>query len=472
MNNSTQNFADLLDSCIDDVVNGRLTIAECLRRYPEHRSELADLLPLLTKLQVGQQVRPAPAFRQVARQRLLSQLAPAVTAAAPTVPLPSLWTRLQTWWADKTAVSPRPALAWSLALVLILFFFIGGGTFFAANQSLPGDTLYPLNQTVEQWRLDLARDEQSRFELQLAFADKRLHEAARLARRGDLVRVEEALAGYQALVASAAQTVETADPTQQPLLASRLEAATVIHDNKLDQLFMAVSPDDEPPPTDAETVTAVFCQPDSNLVHPAASQLASQHNVAYEAIVDKFCQGFGFGEIGLAYNLSAQTDTAVEDLFALRAAGYGWGQIMRQYEQLLPLLPDPDEPADDSTAPAPPGPPADRPVGPPDHVDPPGLGPPGETGPRRTPGPPHTPPGRPELDITLTPGAPSPPGQGGQPPGQGGQPPGQGGQPPGQGGQPPGQGGQPPGQGGQPPGQGGQPPGQGGQPPGQGSGRP
>ena len=467
MSDSTQNFTELLDSCIEAVVNGRLTITQCLDQYPEHRDELADLLPLLTKLQTGQQVTPAPAFRQAARQRLLSKLEPATpvaTAAVPVAPTPSLWTRLQSWWAksgwaNKTVVAPRPALAWSLALVLILFFFIGGGTFYAANQSLPGDTLYPLNQTVEQWRVDLARDEQSRFELQLAFADKRLHEAARLARRGDLAHMEEALAGYQALLTSATQAVETADSTQQPLLASRLETATTSHDDTLNRLFMAISTTADPQPAAGEAITAVFCQPDSDLIHPAASQLANQHDVAYETIVAWFCQGFGFGEIGLAYNLSEQTDTAVANLFALRSAGYGWGQIMQAYEDLLPLLPDPDQPGNGTTPQPTPGPPVDHPGGPPDPVNPPGLGPPDNIEPpRRTPAPP-TPP---QPDLPL------PPGQGGSPPGQGdGPPPGQGGSPPGQGdGPPPGQGGSPPGQGDNPP------PGQGGSPPGQGSGPP
>jgi hypothetical protein len=463
MNNTTQTFTDLLDSCIEAVVDGRLTIADCLNRYPEHRAELAELLPLLTTLQqAGRQVAPAPAFRQAARQRLIERLEPIGPVAPP--PSPSLRTRLQEWWAETTAVSPRPAFAWSLALVLILFFFIGGGTLYAANQSLPGDTLYPLNQTVEQWRLELARDEQSRFELQLAFADKRLHEAARLARRGNLAGIEEALNGYQMVMANVTQAVETADPEQQPLFASRLETATANHDASLTGLFVAVGREEDEPLADESQAMAVFCQTDSSMTHPVANQLATQYAVDYETIVAWFCQGFGFGEIGLAYNLSQQTETAVADLFALREAGYSWGQIMQQHNQLLPLLPVPDEseagpPIQPTTpgdkpqpAPGPPedvGPPDDRPGDPPDHVDPPGHGPPDDIGPPQTPDPWRTPPGQIEPPAgSPTPAAPglphgTPPGSG--PPGDG--PPGQGGSPPGQGSTPPGQGGTPPGQG-------------------------
>jgi hypothetical protein len=459
MNNTTQNFTDLLDTCIEAVVDGRLTIADCLNRYPQHRAELAELLPLLTTLQqAGRQVAPAPAFRQTARQRLLDQL-------EPVAPPPSLWSRFQKWWAQTTAVSPRPAVAYSLALVLILFLFIGGGTLYAANQLLPGDTLYPLNQTVEQWRLDLARDEQSRFELQLAFADKRLHEAARLARRGNLAGIEEALSGYGMIMADVTQAVETAAPDQQSLFANRLETATANHDALLTGLFIAAGQEEDEAAADETQVTAVFCQTDSGMTHPVANQLAAQYATDYETIIAWFCKGFGFGEIGLAYNLSEQTETAVVDLFALHQAGYGWGQIMQQYDQLLPLLSDPDEPAvspPPRPTPGPPedvGPPTEPPGGPPDHVDPPGQGPPDDVGPPRTPGPWRTPPGQ-QIEppaASPTPPAPGPPQDtppGGSPPGDG----------------PPG--GSPPGQGDSPPGQGGNPPGQGGNPPGQGSGRP
>jgi hypothetical protein len=486
MSNTTQTFTDILAECAEAVANGRLTIADCLNQHPTHQAELADLLPLLSKLQTGRQVTPAPAFRQTARQRLLDRLEPAAPVAVPVSAIapPSLWHRLQAWWADATAVSPRPSLAWSLALVLILFLFVGSGTLYAASQSLPGNPLYPLNQTVENWRVELAANDESRVALQLAYADKRLHEAARLARRGDLVNMEQALTGYQSLMQQIAHTVQTADPATQANLSSRVEAATAGLDNSFASLLVAAGqePGSEPPPAADEPLMAdmILCGPETSsaFTHPVANRLALQYDTDYETILDWYCQGYGFGEIGLAYNLSEQTETAVADLFALRAAGYGWGQIMQQLDQLLPLLPE-ETPVPLPT-PGPPdgrpvGPPDELPVGPPDHIDPPGLGPPDDIGPRRTPGPWRTPPGQ-LPDPPVTPGPPeSPPGppHGGTPPGGG--PPGGGppADPPGSG--PPG--GQPPGggppadpPGGGPPGGG--PPGQSGDNPGQGSGRP
>ena len=43
-----------------------------------------------------------------------------------------------------------------------------------------------------------------------------------------------------------------------------------------------------------------------------------------------FCQGFGFGEIDLAYSLSAQTGTPVDQIFAMKSSGMGWGNIKKQ----------------------------------------------------------------------------------------------------------------------------------------------
>jgi hypothetical protein len=121
--------------------------------------------------------------------------------------------------------------------------------------------------------------------------------------------------------------------------------------------------------------------------HPTGTSLAEQHGVRYREIMGWFCSGYGFGEIDQAYSLAAQTDTPVEEIFALRQSGLGWGQIKQQ----LGVLP-----------------------GPPDDPDP---GPPDNPGPSDEPGP----PGKPDKpDKPVDPGKPNDPG----PPGHPGPPPG------------------------------------------------
>lgn len=149
------------------------------------------------------------------------------------------------------------------------------------------------------------------------------------------------------------------------------------------------TPTGTPPQTPTATPPAGTTCTDVN-PHPEGLRLAQVHQVSYEEIMGWFCQGFGFGEIDLAYSLSAQTGTSVSEIFAMRASGMGWGEIM----QALGLLPGGGPPFatptamptfDPSTTPALPTLTA-TPQGPPST-------PPGPPAP--PPGPPITPPGPP-----------------------------------------------------------------------------
>jgi len=64
--------------------------------------------------------------------------------------------------------------------------------------------------------------------------------------------------------------------------------------------------------------------------HPHGLTLAVAIGVSYDEIMGWFCQGFGFGEIKLAYSLSDQSGKSVESIFAERAGGKGWGILMKE----------------------------------------------------------------------------------------------------------------------------------------------
>lgn len=61
--------------------------------------------------------------------------------------------------------------------------------------------------------------------------------------------------------------------------------------------------------------------------HPTGQRLALRYGVPYAEIMGWFCQGFGFGEIDLAYGLSLQSGTPVPQIFDMRRSGMGWGEI-------------------------------------------------------------------------------------------------------------------------------------------------
>src|SRR5258706_1070152 len=65
---------------------------------------------------------------------------------------------------------------------------------------------------------------------------------------------------------------------------------------------------------------------------PKSQSLAEKYGVPYDEIMGWFCQGFGFGEIDLAYRLSVGTGVTVTDAFALRQQGLGWGEIKNRLD--------------------------------------------------------------------------------------------------------------------------------------------
>jgi hypothetical protein len=58
-----------------------------------------------------------------------------------------------------------------------------------------------------------------------------------------------------------------------------------------------------------------------------------------EEIMVWFCQGFGFGENDQAYSLSLETGIPVEEIFAMRDSGMGWGEIKAEIEPTKPPKP-------------------------------------------------------------------------------------------------------------------------------------
>lgn len=90
-----------------------------------------------------------------------------------------------------------------------------------------------------------------------------------------------------------------------------------------------------PTPTNTPTVTPT---PESteiggrceNQPNPKAIKLANLYGVPVEEIVGWFCQGFGFGEIDLAYSLARSANVPVSTVFDLRKSGLGWGEIKKQ----------------------------------------------------------------------------------------------------------------------------------------------
>lgn len=65
---------------------------------------------------------------------------------------------------------------------------------------------------------------------------------------------------------------------------------------------------------------------------PTGAKLAERYGVSYEEIMGWFCKHYGFGEIDMAYSLSQASGKTVEEVFAMRESGMGWGNIKKELE--------------------------------------------------------------------------------------------------------------------------------------------
>jgi len=174
------------------------------------------------------------------------------------------------------------------------------------------------------------------------------------------------------LVQSCAPPTPTAAPTATPLPTQRppaTPAATMTaRPSPVPTLVAtATSPAPLPSPTPPGTdCTGVF-------PHPEGLRLAQVYGVPYAEIIGWFCDGFGFGDIDLAYGLAQDSGAAVATIFAMRRQGLSWGEIM----QALGLLPGPTPtPVNPTTTPPATAPPAASSTPPPTPTEEPDDGPP------------------------------------------------------------------------------------------------
>lgn len=85
----------------------------------------------------------------------------------------------------------------SVILVIVLTLSaIGGGTAYAAQDSLPGDVLYPVKLGTEQMRMMLPGDDVVKAERALSFAERRIGEIEALAEKGRPEYLGLAVEGY------------------------------------------------------------------------------------------------------------------------------------------------------------------------------------------------------------------------------------------------------------------------------------
>mgnify|MGYP001132263496 CR=1 FL=1 len=102
---------------------------------------------------------------------------------------------------NNTMTTNRKRLAVTIiaVLVIVVIALFGGtsATVLASQNSIPGDTLYPIKTTLERTRLSLARSTDARVELQLEFAEQRVDEIESLIKEGRFQNIKPAATAFE-----------------------------------------------------------------------------------------------------------------------------------------------------------------------------------------------------------------------------------------------------------------------------------
>lgn len=226
--NNQPDFERVLAYCLDAIHNQNRSVADCLAEYPAYAQEMAPLLQVAVQLRQLRRVRPSLAFRQQAPAQLQRKLKASRRPVVERDTSGSAWSRLFSGRRIARAVG-------ALAVVSVLA-GVTSAAAYAADGSVPGDILYPVDRAVENFRLQFTVSPAVRLTLQLEFADERLVEAEQLATAGDRQHLDEAVAGYEASVESASETAVSVDEAGE----TELEESLSRHEQRLQELLNKV----------------------------------------------------------------------------------------------------------------------------------------------------------------------------------------------------------------------------------------
>lgn len=233
-----ERFEDILIQCIDDVKTGRGSVEDCLERYPALRQQLEPLLRIALDVPRTPAVEPSPAFKIRARVWLMDRIH------------------------SRQAVTKRPLVRYNrqmkpaplrrrfsmvgiiLAIVLTLS-AAAGGTAYASQDSLPGDTLYAVKLGTEQMRMMLPGNEIVKAERALSFAERRVGEMQALAENGLPQHMGTAVEGYDDILNTTLARVDRAQNRGMAIgnVTALVANATANHLSVLDSVYDIVSPD-------------------------------------------------------------------------------------------------------------------------------------------------------------------------------------------------------------------------------------
>lgn len=244
----------VLQTCLTLIESGQETVESALARYPEFADQLRPELEIAIWLSAQkEQLDPRPGWVVASKRRVLARYQEEVDAAPAPVTRPG-WIPLFAPWLNKKAVQV------AFAFIMLLALFVGGnGIVMAAQDSLPGDSLYTIKTALEKVNLAMSLDKTKEAQLNLEYTQRRMVEFNRLLIEGRSADIPEALDNMESQVNQTIQSLDTAagqNANQTKALAASLENILADQNEVLDSLIDMAPDSTKPAIEKAMTVSA------------------------------------------------------------------------------------------------------------------------------------------------------------------------------------------------------------------------
>lgn len=157
----------VIDKCHILIKKG-YSINYCLERFKDYQQEIKDYFTTVESLHSLKMVRPGKHFSENSLDLIISraQRRERITR-----------TKQGHSYSPVRKLMLRPAMIFLMIFILTVFSF--SGTLFASKESIPGETLYPLKRSFENFRLNIY-PENMKDGLHLQFLNNRISEAETL----------------------------------------------------------------------------------------------------------------------------------------------------------------------------------------------------------------------------------------------------------------------------------------------------
>jgi hypothetical protein len=206
MKSDQDEFAYIVDSCLDMLLSGQATLDEILVRYPKYANELRSYLEAASWFKNFQQNFDAsPHIKSSQKIRLGKAIRGNLPKAQKTATSRGILNNIFTFFNPKTF-----QLAGSIALVLVLLFSSSVGLAFAAKNSIPGDLLYPPKLSIEKAALFFSTSETQDTDLHIEYTNRRMDEMEAVIQTNRLGYLPESVERYQQQVEFAINKINSA----------------------------------------------------------------------------------------------------------------------------------------------------------------------------------------------------------------------------------------------------------------------